>query len=209
MKMEIRSRSDLYRYRLFVFDLDDTIYREEDYLLQGYDAVSRHLSEKTGCGSSDYIFDRLVTLFREQGRHKLFDTLLEELDCDKSLVASCVDVLRTFRVKKKLEMCPEVAGLLQELKGRNKKVYILTNGNPVQQRNKISNINWGNMTGYPVTVFADELSPKPSPAGIEQILLQSGIKETDTILIGDSEVDMQCAANAGIAFINVTSVPLH
>lgn len=45
---------------------------------------------------------------------------------------------------------------------------------------------------------------KPDPAIIRSILEQTGIASADTLYIGDSGVDMQTAANSGVASVGVT-----
>lgn len=45
---------------------------------------------------------------------------------------------------------------------------------------------------------------KPDPAGVEALLEESGAKPDETILIGDSNVDVLTARNAGIYSVGVT-----
>lgn len=53
----------------------------------------------------------------------------------------------------------------------------------------------GNKEGAPL---------KPDPMLIEQIILKAGVKHSDTVMIGDSAVDMQTAHNAQIGSIGVS-----
>jgi phosphoglycolate phosphatase-like HAD superfamily hydrolase len=55
-------------------------------------------------------------------------------------------------------------------------------------------------------VFADEFEPKPSPAGVEYILKNSGIGKNSTIMIGDSIDDRDCAVNSGIEFLDIKTL---
>lgn len=51
---------------------------------------------------------------------------------------------------------------------------------------------------------ADECFSKPHPAMLEQILDELGAAPRDAVMIGDTEYDMQMAANAGVDAIAVT-----
>jgi HAD superfamily hydrolase (TIGR01549 family) len=58
---------------------------------------------------------------------------------------------------------------------------------------------------YFVQVQGTDDSPaKPDPYVVNQILLKQGWKANETALVGDSEVDIQCAHNAGIQAWAVT-----
>ena len=81
--------------------------------------------------------------------------------------------------------------------------FVLTNGNTEQQKNKIRNIYWAGLDSYLQIVFANDIEPKPSAAGVEHILNISNTGKNDAIFIGDSEIDQACAVNSGIDFINV------
>ncbi|MCM1265246.1 MAG: HAD-IIIA family hydrolase [Candidatus Gastranaerophilales bacterium] len=50
----------------------------------------------------------------------------------------------------------------------------------------------------------DGIEPKPSPDGINDVLSKLNISPAECIYIGDSEVDIQTAQNAGIDCISVT-----
>jgi phosphoglycolate phosphatase len=58
---------------------------------------------------------------------------------------------------------------------------------------------------YFVQVQGTDDSPaKPDPYVVNQILLKQGWKANETALVGDSEVDIQCAHNAGVQAWAVT-----
>lgn len=50
----------------------------------------------------------------------------------------------------------------------------------------------------------DDTPPKPDPYVVDQILRKQGWKANETALVGDSEVDILCARNAGIQAWAVT-----
>jgi phosphoglycolate phosphatase len=54
------------------------------------------------------------------------------------------------------------------------------------------------------TRTADETSSKPNPQMLQEIMDELGILPTDTLMIGDTEYDLQMAHNAGVASVAVS-----
>ncbi len=57
---------------------------------------------------------------------------------------------------------------------------------------------------FHTTRCADETFSKPHPEMLEQILDELGVFPEDALMIGDTEYDLQMAANAGVASLGVT-----
>jgi putative hydrolase of the HAD superfamily len=67
--------------RAVLFDLDDTLYREHDFVDGGFRAVADLLASRTGRGPGELV-RRLWELHARDGRGRLFNTLLAELRLD-------------------------------------------------------------------------------------------------------------------------------
>jgi len=201
--MGIKSTSDILGYRIFIFDLDNTIYNEEEYLFQGYAAIAHYLATVSGDFNENEILSELIDTYRAEGRERLFDKVLTKIAHDNSLLSECVNILRTFKVTKKLTIAQPVRQLMLKLLENNRQIYILTNGNPDQQKNKAGNIDWGPLKNHFTVLYANELEPKPSAKGITMILNISGRDKSETLFIGDSLTDRLCAQNGGVDFMDV------
>lgn len=205
--MAIKSISDLLGYSLFIFDLDNTIYNEEEYLFQGYMAIAGRFDGIVAGYDREKLFNMLTGLYRENGREKLFDRFLEKISLDKSYITDCLNILRNFNAGEPLVMFKEAGELLRLLADREKKIFILTNGNSDQQRNKIRSIQWNGLDKHIRFIYADEIEPKPSAAGVLYILRITGTETTEAIFIGDKETDRVCAENGGISYLDIRSLP--
>jgi HAD superfamily hydrolase (TIGR01549 family) len=206
--MVIKSLSDLYKYSLFIFDLDNTIYNEEDYLFQAYKAISQKLEEFTNRHNKNDLFVLIMDIYRKKGREKLFDKFLAGSGLDSGYLPVCLKILRTFKPDKQIEINPKMEKILWSLLEKQKQIFVLTNGNPDQQRNKIRNIQWKGIDEKITFIFANEIEPKPSPEGIRHILKLTGIEKDKTILIGDSEVDLECASRGEIRFVSIADLAI-
>jgi HAD superfamily hydrolase (TIGR01549 family) len=201
--MVIKSISDLYVFSLFIFDLDNTIYNEEDYLFQAYMAIADRFAHIIPDYNSKELYNILKDLYFKEGREKLFDKFLNIVNLDKSYLTDCLNILRTFKPEKPLFINKEVQEFIRSLESMGKSIFILTNGNTDQQKNKIRNILWDGLDENIRFIYADEIESKPSPAGVLYILRITGIESKSAIFIGDRETDRICAENSGISYLDI------
>lgn len=119
--------------KAYVFDLDDTLYCEHDYVRSGFWAVAHVLAE---LASSDvkYIYDMLVHEWKMNGRGKVFDTVCERL-CIQANIPSLVCTYRYH--KPSISLYQDAKKLLFHLRQLNKKIGIITDGHSMMQWMKI------------------------------------------------------------------------
>jgi len=201
--MAKKSISDLLGYSLFIFDLDNTLYNEEDYLFQAYKVICDRYSTLEPGQDKRSLFDLMIKIYYQEGRDKLFDRFLETTGSDKKYMTLFLSILRTFKPEKPLLINKTVLEFLHLLAEKKKNMYVLTNGNPQQQRNKIRHIEWQGLDKYINFIFAEEIARKPSPAGVFHILNVSGIRNDSAIFIGDKESDRICAEEGGVEYLDI------
>lgn len=108
-----------------IFDLDDTLYSEKQYVRSGYQKIGEYLGRVDAA-------EKLWNYF-EDGR-KAIDAYLSEIG-EEEKKAECLKIYR--------EQIPEislydgVARMIEDLKAKCIKVGIITDGRPEGQRNKI------------------------------------------------------------------------
>jgi len=91
---------------------------------------------------------------------------------------------------------------MQEVVIDRKQLFIVTNGNPQQQLNKIKQTEWHGLENYLICYFADESVPKPEPDAIHLLLQQHKLQRRDVVMIENAETDKLCAEACGIDYIN-------
>ncbi len=65
--------------RLVIFDLDDTLYNERDFVYSGFMEVATYLSNKYGI-DKNILFDDMVNILNSRGRGKIL------IKCAKNIV---------------------------------------------------------------------------------------------------------------------------
>lgn len=98
---------------------------------------------------------------------------------------------------------PGIPELLKTLREKNIKLAVASNKYH-EGTNVLIRYFFGMQLFDAVFGQRDNIPIKPDPAIINDILSVTGIAKTDTLYIGDSEVDMQTGVNSGVIPIGVT-----
>lgn len=188
--------------KAFVFDLDNTLYPEKDYLYQVYYMIGQFI-EYQETYNHEIITKYLIDEFEKNGRQHLFDKLIQQFNLKEEYVENCIRLLRTGRLPLKLLLFKEAEWMLNELVDQQKQLFILTNGTPEQQHNKITQIEWNGLQKHLRCYFANETQPKPAPDGLWKIMEEHHLTAEELVFIGDADIDEHCAQAAGVDFIYI------
>ena len=186
-----------------MFDLDNTLYDEKEFLFGAYKKISFYLENKYSI-NNELIYNYLTYHFETSGRKNIFNKLIINFKIPNSELLIFLNILRKYKPVKKYTLFPEIKLLFIELIKSNKLFIIVTNGNVEQQQNKIKNINWEGLS-IPKIFYANTISPKPSPKiYLEKIVPSFNLKENSNLLfIGDSNEDKLFSKNIGSKFYDI------
>jgi FMN phosphatase YigB (HAD superfamily) len=190
------------RKTAFIFELDNVLYPEKDYLFQVY-YLFAGLLEYTELIDAKMATDLMVSTYNTEGEDVVFDRLKEKFDLSERFRYSLSNLLNTAKLPLKLLVYQNILKMLQEVVIDRKKVFIVTNGNPEQQLNKIKQTEWHGLEEYLTCYFADESVPKPEPDVIHLLMKEHNLQRRNIMMIENSETDRLCAQACGIDFINV------
>lgn len=183
--------------KLFVFDLDNTLYDEFSFLigklslfLKSYDL------EKS-------IVISVLSQFKESFEQKKLENIIQDINSSLNLKLSVElykDFLRSDQYIVEIGYFPGVVEKLKSIKKYNGRIRVLTNGNVPQQKQKIASLSrFFDLQN--VTVYAEEIKPKPSPLALNFILMQERVTPQECLFIGDSISDRDCALNSKVDFL--------
>lgn len=172
-----------------IFDLDDTLYSEKQYIRSGYIAVAKLLGDEA-------LADRLWTYF-ENGKPAI-DELLNELGC-MGRKEECLEAYR--------EQIPEitlydgVVDLILELKSKGIKVGIITDGRVSGQKRKLQALGLDKLIDD--IIITDELGGtqfrKPCDIAFRIMQRRWGIPFEKMVYVGDNaEKDFQAPKQLGM-----------
>lgn len=191
------------RKAAFIFELDNVIYPEKDYLFQVYYLFASAI-EYTELIDAKKTTDIMVETYMQQGSAMVFDRAKEKLGIDEKYRPNFEHLLLTAKLPLKLLIYKKTLELLQEIVIDRKKIFIVTNGNPQQQLNKIRQIEWNGLENYLTCYFTEESRPKPETDAIELLMKDHDLQRNELLMIGCTDTDHQCAQNLGIDYLNAS-----
>lgn len=158
--------------RVICFDLDDTLYKEIEYLKSAYREISEYaVWQCTGCSDNVNIlaikaYNRMLDAYRE-GLNAF-----EELNKFLGLDLPISDYLFIYRNHKpKIVLSEDVVQTLDALKAEGVRLGLITDGRSVQQRNKIKALDLGRWIENEDVVISEEFgSEKPALANYEYFM---------------------------------------
>ncbi|GLR64422.1 HAD family hydrolase [Marinospirillum insulare] len=173
-----------------IFDLDDTLYLEKDYVLSGFQAVAKHLAKHYKLDQKT-CYQFLAAHFAKQGRDKIFNHLYQAFSQQLShkSEANCIQELVTVYRQHQPKIILEtwVYKALEELKSKGIKLGLLTDGLPLMQQNKVTALMLEKH--FDQIVYSWEINqPKPSTLGINYLLQKLGSKAQNTLMLGDNPI---------------------
>jgi putative hydrolase of the HAD superfamily len=169
-----------------VFDVDDTLYLERDYVRSGFRAVGERVRERLGVAG----FDEVAWALFERGQRKtIFDRALEELGFeneDANLIGELVRVYRDHRPT--IALLPDARACLERLVGRFR-LGVVTDGPEESQRAKVEALGLARF--IPHVIVTGDLGPcmgKPAPAPFLRIEQATGCRGARCAYIADNPV---------------------
>lgn len=171
----------------FIFDLDDTLYEEMQYVRAGMQSVSKYLSKKYDIDSNK-LYDSCMEILERDGRGKVFDKLCEIYELKEDVKV----LVNTYRgTRPKLQLYPDAEKFLSLLKEAGYKVGIITDGNAGVQGAKVKGLNLERWVD--AVVLTDRLKDKegksfskPQAEVYEECLKLLGSKASEAVYIGDN-----------------------
>lgn len=191
------------RKKAFIFELDNVLYPEKDFLLQVYYLFANFIEFSEGNPLSEDLVNFLQTAYNHHGDENIFERVKEGLGIDEKYRVNFERLYHTARLPLKLLVNDQVLKLLQEIIIDRKQLFIVTNGKPEIQLNKIRQIDWMGIEEYLTVYFADEINPKPETEVLTYILGKHNLLRKDVMIIGASDTDEEFAFSCGIDYIEV------
>lgn len=172
-----------WRIHVVVFDLDDTLYAERDYVISGFAAVDRWLVANRGVKG---FYARAQVLFSSGHRVKIFDKVLEQLGLSviPSQIAELVEVYRQHVPA--LHLFPDAETALEQI-GKDYQLGLITDGYRVSQEKKIAAL--GLAARIPCRIVTDALGRefwKPSLEPYRRVMAYYGGEAEDFVYVADN-----------------------
>jgi putative hydrolase of the HAD superfamily len=186
---------------VIVFDLDDTLFEEKDFVLSGFAAVAADIA-KTVATKKQFVFNYLLEQFYKKGRGKIFNAALRQF----GLIDTPDEITRLVQLYRQhpadITFYPGVKSLLKRLH-KNFYLAVVTDGATETQANKVRALGLQGLADY--IVYCWEIgAPKPDAKGYAMTLDYFNMPANHTMIIGDHPInDIAAAKELGAWTIRV------
>ena len=168
---------------ILVFDLDDTLYEEADYVRSGFRAVARFLSPILMVPPVVLEQEQLA-LLAQYGRGRIFDMLLERRGrYTKRLLRECIASYRCHEPD--IRLYAESAACLRRF--RQLPLYVVTDGNKVAQAAKVRALKLPRLVRRALLTHRHGVAhAKPSPYCFQLIQRLERAQPEEIVYVGDN-----------------------
>lgn len=163
-----------------IFDLDNTLYDERQFVESGFRAVSEYATKKHGVNEEK--FYSLLLFFLKYGRKKVFDRALKKLNMyNKENVLAMVKVYRDHIPR--IKVSRDDLEVLLEIR-KKYRTGLITDGIKVTQKNKVEALNLQNH--FDVITYAIEYGGKKDVDTFQTTLKKLDANPSETIYVDDN-----------------------
>jgi len=190
--------------KALLFDLDDTLYDEKQFVNSGFNKVAEFVENKFKI-DKDFFYKILIDIFNEGKRGNIFNIALERVNIiyDENIIRLMVKIYREHNLKIKLDK--GIRSLLIKLKG----IYslgIITDGYFEVQKKKVQALKLEEL--FDSIIYTDKYGReywKPDVFGYKLALKElDDILPEETVYIGDNpHKDFIGAKEIGITTVRI------
>ncbi len=185
-------------YKAILFDLDGTLLDTLGDLTYALNLVLQKRGYKTRTREEvkSFVGDGAAMLMKRAMPHGTGENELEEATSED----------KRLYLENMLRECTPYEGiceLLENLRAKGMKIGVVSN-KYYESAEKLCSHFFKELDVVVGENEAAGLKPKPSPDMINLALMQLGVSPSECVFVGDSDVDVICADNAGLKCISVT-----
>ncbi len=190
--------------KAYIFDLDDTLYDEEQYVSSAISDVCKFISSKHNI-EYNALFDYCIRSIQVDGRGNTFNKLCDEFSITED-IKQLVEIYRSCEPN--LTLYDDADELIKYLKENGKKIGIITDGNAKVQNLKVKALGLYELADS--VILTDELRDgdkaitKPDERVYKACITELNVSTEETAYIGDNPLkDFVGARKIGMKTVRI------
>ena len=169
-----------------IFDLDDTLISEKEYIKSGYKEIAKYINKIYKIDNINNIYDKLIGLFNLDSKY-VFNRILEyyNIEYNEDQIKKLIKIYRSHIPN--IKFYGDVIPFLNKLKSKKIKLGIITDGYIETQRAKLNKLGAFDIFDY--IIITEELGKefwKPNPKAFEIMKEKLNVKFQEMMYIGDN-----------------------
>jgi len=130
---------------IYAFEVDDVLFPKRDYLLQVYYLFANFTEYTEGKSLSKSMVDFMKQTYEREGETVVLDETINHFQLPESYRENFERLKANAHLPLKLILKDDFEALAKELMDSGKRIVLLTDGNPIEQLNKLKHIEWGEL----------------------------------------------------------------
>lgn len=185
-----------------IFDLDDTLYCEHDYVRSGFKAVAEFIANQNSFVTSHLLYKDFIDIWLSQGRGQIFNII-----CDKYNIAINISLLvQVYREHKpELVLYDDAKEALTYFITRNIPMGLITDGDSTTQWRKVESLQLNKLFNF--IIVTNDLGIeywKPSAVPYKKVAEALNVPIEKCVYIGDNpNKDFITAKKLGMKTIRI------
>jgi putative hydrolase of the HAD superfamily len=176
--------------KAIIFDLDDTLYNEKEFVHGAFDEVAEYLGLKYNI-SRNLLLNEMIDILLDVGRGKIFNLI-----CEKHGIKESIDTLVNIyrNSKPNIKLYPDSIEILSKAKNKYK-LGLITDGLSKVQWNKIKILNLDKY--FDQIIVTDDFGKdcwKPNTFAYNAMINNLKLKANECIYVGDNPNKDFCGA---------------
>lgn len=168
--------------KAFVFELDDVLYPAKDYWLQVYYLFAQFIEYGEQIDGNG-IIRFMEEAYRLEGRTGIFEKTAAQFQLPEKYHINFNLLQENARLPLKLLLFAPVLKFLQSIQKAGKPVFLLVEGKPAEQLNKIRQMEWNGLERYLRVYFVEEMD-QGYEGGIEKICAENDLQKEELLIVG-------------------------
>jgi FMN phosphatase YigB (HAD superfamily) len=170
--------------KAFLFAFDDVLYPQKDYLLQVYYLFSEFLTYSELQNATE-ILNFMKIEFEQNGVDQIFEKTAEKFNIPLKYNDNFKLLHQTARLPLKLLLFQQILSLLQELVVERKEIFLVLDGDPAIQLNKVKQTEWHDLESYLKLYFVEEYNSVAEC--VQSIIHTHELNASETVFIGNNK----------------------
>ncbi|KIO74964.1 haloacid dehalogenase [Pedobacter lusitanus] len=170
----------------FVFGLDDVLYPVKDYQLQVYYLFAQFIEYGEQLDAGEIILFMNETYLKD-GAEDIFAKTAAKFELPQKYIINFDLLQQNAKLPLKLLLFAPVLDFLKEIRAAGKPIFLLVDGDPVQQLNKIRQMEWNGLEQFLTVYFSAETGTFEQT--LDMLVMKHDLKKKEVLVIGKSLYD--------------------